>query len=1212
MRKFVAMAQARNNWGVGATRRALALAVAMILISGSSTAIAAPGIVVADFEAANELRGAAGALTILVRSHLSTHKRPGKSRAQLAAALPGTGKLIVSASQVATVLKKTGADRLVTGTVKRDGVIFLALTLNIYDAAGKQIHTFVVKGPRSDVSKLAEQAATGAANKLGDEVFPGTPRISVGQLRPFAIAAAGLNAKDTARITQGAHAMRRGVPVRVRAAKEIALAIVDNPAASFESRVLAAMSAGELKVLERLARKGGKEPDAAAIAAAASIHVAIARLDMSAAKRRLERARKLKHNLLGLVRVEYAHQKRDERTRAKALWPLLEPTPYIPALAWIADMAPKAFSATTERLLLKVARAIKATHPGLASALALRAARAGGRLLEAIGLIDINELDSREINSMPSAINQAIAAKMAVGYRLRSEVDARAGKIDLALDNVAKALKLDPTNAAAKAQQAALLKLKGGSDTAAPVKPTATGTDLAKDPTAKKTALVDPSLRALAQELESLFNAFPDLAGRKFRRLALAPLQGSHEPFYKWYQVKPQRLRDGLALALKSAPYNIKVVLSADDHTDPPQASELKLMLSSLNVDAVLLYGLRADGSNARVRLVLYSGSSGEATEFSQSIPGKSVGLIGWNKTFLGILATFGALLLLLLVFRIVRSTGVVQVTMEMDPAMEDEAFAMLITRSETRPKISDVKAHAGKLRREGFTRSRFQATMIGKKTDFDTIPIGRWWVHIYGTYRKGSEFRQVGKEGSKRIRVKRKQTTRTTIDLVPTTTEYHVRVFDGTEAIAGASVWLNAEQKKTLKTPASGSVLIEIPKGTHTLMVLARDMKIEKQIIVKDTKIHTLTVNLEKERRLAQAADGLALDDSDNSDVEILDSSGRAVNTTKAEPKPQPKPSAKAGTHVLPAGSGGPPTTPAGAATAALPAGAIASSLDIGGRVATALGPAGAPSSDSASGLQRYQPTAELGRGAMGVVYKARDVTLERDVALKVMSDEIKEIPAALTMFRQEAKALAALNHSNIVTVFDQGEDRGQMFMVMEFVEGTTLEAELEKHKVLPIKRVLDLGDQICAGLAYAHGKRVIHRDIKPANIFLAADGTVKLGDFGLARVVNELRIRKTEVKGTPLYMSPEQIRGSDIDFRADLYSVGCTLFECVTGQPPFIEGEILYHHLHTEPPKPSSLAANIPPALEAVIMACIAKDKDHRFRSVQAMRDALGRVRV
>ncbi|MCB1245558.1 MAG: serine/threonine protein kinase, partial [Verrucomicrobiae bacterium] len=214
----------------------------------------------------------------------------------------------------------------------------------------------------------------------------------------------------------------------------------------------------------------------------------------------------------------------------------------------------------------------------------------------------------------------------------------------------------------------------------------------------------------------------------------------------------------------------------------------------------------------------------------------------------------------------------------------------------------------------------------------------------------------------------------------------------------------------------------------------------------------------------------------------------------------------------------------------------------------------------------------------------------LERAVAIKALGAEVRRYEDALAFFRQEAKALAQLNHPNIVSVYDQTQQGDETYMIMELVEGRTLERVLAESGRLTLRSVARLIDQLCAGLAYAHARKVIHRDIKPANIFLGDDGVVKLGDFGLARVMREIAIRKTEIRGTPLYMAPEQITGTNVNHRVDLYAVGCTFFELLTGRPPFVDGDVMYHHLHTPPPAPSSFRPGLPAELDALILACLA----------------------
>jgi hypothetical protein len=259
---------------------------------------------------------------------------------------------------------------------------------------------------------------------------------------------------------------------------------------------------------------------------------------------------------------------------------------------------------------------------------------------------------------------------------------------------------------------------------------------------------------------------------------------------------------------------------------------------------------------------------------------------------------------------------------------------------------------------------------------------------------------------------------------------------------------------------------------------------------------------------------------------------------------------------------------------------------------------------------LDRYRTTRELGRGAMGVVYRAWDTNLEREVAIKVMAEELRTNPEALQLFTQEAKSLAQLNHANIVTIYDQVTINDKVYMIMELVDGTTLEDTLLTKKAFKWRDAAALVDQLCSGLAYAHARKIIHRDIKPANIFMTSDGGVKLGDFGLARVMRELRFRATEVRGTPLYMAPEQITGTDIDHRTDLYAVGCTFYELVTGRPPFVDGDILYQQVHTNPIPPSILVTGVPQLLERLIMNLLSKQLDGRPRTANEVRSVIKSV--
>ena len=256
-----------------------------------------------------------------------------------------------------------------------------------------------------------------------------------------------------------------------------------------------------------------------------------------------------------------------------------------------------------------------------------------------------------------------------------------------------------------------------------------------------------------------------------------------------------------------------------------------------------------------------------------------------------------------------------------------------------------------------------------------------------------------------------------------------------------------------------------------------------------------------------------------------------------------------------------------------------------------------------------RYRITGKLGRGGMGIVYKAQDTVLDRTVAFKVLPDALKETPQALKNFLREAKSAAQLNHPNIVTVYDAGEQDDVYYIAMEYVDGNTLK-EIVKHRGrISAGGIVHVLAQICEALAYAHEKKIVHRDIKTANIMWTRDHKAKIMDFGLAKVIEEVRNHTTVVSGTPYYMSPEQTLGKNVDHRTDIYSLGVTIFELATGTLPFREGNLPYHHVHTPPPDPGELNPDLPPMLASIIKRCLRKDPADRYQST---REILGEVKA
>jgi eukaryotic-like serine/threonine-protein kinase len=235
--------------------------------------------------------------------------------------------------------------------------------------------------------------------------------------------------------------------------------------------------------------------------------------------------------------------------------------------------------------------------------------------------------------------------------------------------------------------------------------------------------------------------------------------------------------------------------------------------------------------------------------------------------------------------------------------------------------------------------------------------------------------------------------------------------------------------------------------------------------------------------------------------------------------------------------------------------------------------------------------------------VYLARDLLLERDVAYKVLPEQLRESPDALRGFLREAKAAAQLNHPNIVTVYDVGESEHGFYLAMEFVQGTTLKEIVQRRGPIAPGGIMYILRQMAEALGYAHAKKVVHRDIKTANTMWTADKQVKIMDFGLAKLMEEVRNGTTTISGTPFYMSPEQTLGRNVDHRTDLYSLGVTLYELATGQVPFRKGNVPYHHVHTAPPDPRTHNPELPAPLCEVILRCLQKAPEERYGSAREL---------
>ena len=250
-----------------------------------------------------------------------------------------------------------------------------------------------------------------------------------------------------------------------------------------------------------------------------------------------------------------------------------------------------------------------------------------------------------------------------------------------------------------------------------------------------------------------------------------------------------------------------------------------------------------------------------------------------------------------------------------------------------------------------------------------------------------------------------------------------------------------------------------------------------------------------------------------------------------------------------------------------------------------------------------RYKLERELGRGGMGVVYMGQDNQLDRPVALKFLGSLVDGSPEYKERFLREAKTAAKINHPNVIAIYDVSMQEGNTFIAMEYVEGPNLHKYMQSKGKLEPREAVNFIGQACSALAAIHEAGIVHRDIKPENILVAKGGLVKVMDFGLAKADGYRLTAANVVMGTPCYMSPEQVRGQEVDARSDIYAMGLVLHELLTGKTTFIDGDVMQRQLTEMPPVPSTVVEGVPPLLDQIIMKCVAKKPEERFQTAREL---------
>ncbi len=1117
--------------------------------------------VITDLAAPPGLREQAGAVSLLVRSMLEARGRPIVSRREIQAALEaitGTSKrteLSATLDIASDLMGKLQADRVFMGSVSADGRA-MVISADVLAPPVRRLAHFSATVAPGQESNVARQIARWLAPVLDGHAVDIAPT-SLGKLRPFVIAANALAAHDQQGAARALEMASRETGTRLSGAKEVGQSVWQTLDVDNDLRIHAALVVGEPKVASQLADQELRRDADSAVGHAGKARALTALNDLAGAERELALLYKANPATpaVALARTEFAIKKGEPLAqRDVAVGPALDG----PAggnhrvLGFVADTPANSFGPGVEVKAVTVAEGLAKQEPGLSGQVGYRAVEGDIAPDRAVKLLRAGDLDPAEIGRIIGKLDALAAA----GHQAAADVSHDL-KANLAL-----------------AKEIRLAESSNGGEVSA----------------------------ELLAELRKVVAKFEILTPGRYSRVVVSPFSNSVQPFYSPLSISQPAMRRGFAAVLLGDPYELTVA------PEPPgvgavtegalSEAHLAALAGQAGADLWLLFRTRTSFMDAVVLVVLFDPATRKAYQVEAVLPADRLGLLrphtGLILPLVIVLILFGSA-----IFRLVTGTVVVELTM--DPESTDELVSLLISRSHVPPAVgTDPVEYRNQQRRTGRTKSRTSCTMVAKRTKFVGIAPGPWFVHLYGTFMRGKELRMLtGPANSRIVEVVRGKTAVASMTMVPTEADYTISIVDKGRPATGVRVWYDEFDDKAVVTRRDGIARLSLPKGRHVIYVQSSELILERPQDVVSARSQELSVNLDWERRVDDVS-------------RVLEKEGFTLASTSAAvaAAPTAAPAAEAQRD--------PPRVAYTQSFVDLPPEAKSDLVvnevaepTVAAESASLPGPA--PGGAPLFGLQRYPRLAELGRGAIGVVYRGMDLVLDREVAIKIISPDIRNNTEVVASFLREAKALAAINHPNVVTVYDQGQDGDEVFLVMELVDGGALDQLLAKSgSRLPLPQALDIIDQLCAGIGYAHSKRIIHRDIKPANIFVTRSGGVKIGDFGLARAVRQAQIVRTSVQGTPLYMSPEQIQGKDIDFRADLYAIGCTIYELLSGRPPFIEGEILYHHLHTQPPRLSELVKDLPPELDNLALDCLVKNKNARIESAEKIRAALAPLRT
>jgi len=751
----------------------------------------------------------AAAVSLLVRSYLVTGHHDIVPRAELVLAIEAiTGKapgknLTVPSEMAPRLIEALTADSLVLWEL-RVGQKGTTVVGTLVGPGGKRLLRIAAAAATGDVAELARQLARRIAPAIGATVGD-TAEVGLADVRPFLAAESAMLAKDPVAASRAVDLALPTVVARLSGARNILLALAEDPALPALPRAQARLLQGEWALASQLADAGLSSDPKDASLRAAKVRALAALKNFSAAESELAVLRDLRNpSALALASLALAIERGDPAEKKDAaLAPLVgrPASEWRPLLPVIAATAPGTFGPSMEAAALAAAEKLAAQEPGLASTLAARALAADGQSQQAAGLVKVQELSADQIK--------------AISARLSAQADSASAGL---------AQKISTRQEEAKA-----IAAESGSE-----KPTGPPSALARN------------LRPVLQGFDALYD--PNLS-----TIQIAPLPGSGQPFYWPFLVRKDHLSEGLLETLMRSPWELQAtrskiqteLLPAERLTDEGLAS----LTRDLGCGALLLYRIRPAGVTpwVMVELVLYDVAHGRTDHIETSLIGRSTGLVTLNPLMIGLavlafLAALGWAIAISL-----RGTIVVRVQWDSDA--KDELFSILISRSPHTPSIDNLTVYRKKMEWLGKRKRRFEAWNIDQNTTFRGIPRGKWYVHLYGIYTRGRQTMLL-REPPQEVAVLARKTAFVAHVLEAAEAEFRITVLDDHGPVEGARVWLDDERAKAIAAGKDGKVSLKMQKGFHVIRVSAREMTVDRPYHVVKAKVHEMTVNLVWERR--------------------------------------------------------------------------------------------------------------------------------------------------------------------------------------------------------------------------------------------------------------------------------------------------------------------------------------------------------------------------